>query len=143
MSRVAIALAASLLFTNSAYCQAPPNQPSDALAGLEQLLYGTWKGPACGGDWNYKADGTFETVHFTPAGSRLTGTWKLKWDSLPPILVRTCKTSDDSELVGKTWEAKLIELTKDSHIYQHADQYPKGHKEIFTRENEHQKVPPE
>ena len=48
MSRVAIVLAASLLLTNSAYCQAPPNQPGDALAGLERLLYGTWKGPACG-----------------------------------------------------------------------------------------------
>ena len=30
---------------------------------LERKLLGEWKGPACGGDWTYRADGTFSAVH--------------------------------------------------------------------------------
>ena len=38
---------------------------------------GNWKGPACGGDYTFSADGTFELRSFTPGGNTLTGTYLL------------------------------------------------------------------
>src|SRR5262245_9809437 len=39
-----------------------PSAPAkkDALDALEQKLLGSWKGPACGGDYTFNPDGTFE-----------------------------------------------------------------------------------
>ena len=57
----------------------------------------------------------------------------MRWNSLPPTLVRTCKASDDSDLIGKTWEVKLTELDDEALAYQYPDQYPKGHVVRYTR----------
>ena len=50
---------------------------------LERKLHGTWQGPPCGGDWTYRTDGTFEVKHFTPGNNTLTGSWKVRWNTLP------------------------------------------------------------
>ena len=72
--------------------------------------HGGWEGGPCEGAWIYRADGTFRASHYSPAGSRLAGTWEVLWDARPPTLVWTCKTSDDPDLVGKTWSVKLLQL---------------------------------
>jgi hypothetical protein len=108
-----------------------PASPSAAekgpeLAALEKKLLGAWYGPACGGDYTFKADGTFELKHFTPGNNTLTGTWSIRWDALPPTLLLSCKTSDfqkrdmtrpEYEYLGKTREAKLLELNGDAFVY--------------------------
>jgi hypothetical protein len=114
---------------------APASRPAgaakaDALAALEQKLLGTWRGPACGGDYTFHADGTYEVHSYTPGQNNLTGTWSLRWDALPPTLVLTCKTSDirrrdpartEYEYLGKPLEVKLIELNADALVYRFAD----------------------
>src|SRR5258706_14899778 len=89
-------------------------------AALEHKLLRTWHGPACGGDFTFKADGTFDVRSFTPGQNVLTGTWSLRWDALPPTLLLTFKTSNfkktypnepEYKYVGKTLEAKLLELS--------------------------------
>jgi hypothetical protein len=129
MIRAAMLLAASLILATSTHA----DQPKDAAAALQHKLHGAWKGPACGGDWTYKADGTFDVVHYSPGGNTLSGTWEVRWNALPLTLVRTCKDSDDPDLVGKTWEVKLVELDDEALAYQDPDQYPKGHTVRYTR----------
>jgi hypothetical protein len=89
------------------------------LAALEGKLLRRWRGPACGGDFTFKRDGTFEVRSFTPGQNVLGGTWAIRWDALPPTLLLTFKTSDfkrtypgepEYKYVGKTVEAKLLEL---------------------------------
>jgi hypothetical protein len=89
------------------------------LAALEGKLVRKWRGPACGGDFTFKGDGTFGVVSFTPGQNVLSGTWAIRWDALPPTLLLTFKTSDfkrtypgepEYKYVGKTVEAKLLEL---------------------------------
>ena len=126
----AAALCAAALVVTSAHAA---DKPKEEVA-LQQKLHGVWKGPACGGDWTYKADGTFEVVHYSPGNNTLSGTWEVRWNALPLTLVRTCKASDDPDLVGKTWEVKLIELDDEALAYQYPDQYPKGHTVHYTRE---------
>src|SRR5436190_18472513 len=98
----------------------------DELAALEKKLLGTWHGPACGGDYTFKAEGTFELKHFTPGNNTLTGTWSIRWDALPPTLLLTNQSSDftkkdpsreEYEYFGKTREAKLLELNGDTFVY--------------------------
>src|SRR5688572_14024313 len=101
MIRTAVLLAASLVFITTAQTADKPKESPDS---VERKLHGEWKGPACGGDWIFRADGTFEAKHFSPAGNQLTGTWEVHWNALPPTLVRVCKTSDDQDLLGKRWE---------------------------------------
>lgn len=129
MSRTAFFLVASLFICTSAEAA---DKPQEAPASLEKKLHGTWQGPACGGDWTYMADGRFEAQHYTPGNNLLSGTWEVHWNALPPTLVRTCKNSDDPELVGKTWEVKLIELNDAALAYQYPDQYPAGHTVRYT-----------
>jgi len=108
MIRMALILAASLLFITPQVQSA--DTPGEARVALERKLVGGWKGGPCQGEWTYRADGTFQARSYSPGGNRLTGTWEVRWDALPPTLVRTCKTSDDPGLVGRTWEAKLVQL---------------------------------
>lgn len=98
----------------------------DRLAALEQKLLGTWIGPACGGDYTFKSDGTFEVAYFTPGQNNLTGKWSIRWDALPPTLLLTYKTSDikkrdpdriEFEYLGKTREGKTHELNSDTLVY--------------------------
>ena len=90
------------------------------LAALERKLLGAWEGPACGGDFTFNPDGTFEVRNYTPANYTLAGAWSLRWDALPPTLLLTFKSSDfkdrdrgGADYVGKTLEAKLLELDTD------------------------------
>lgn len=129
MIRAAL-FAVSLVLITSAHAA---DKPKDAEAALQRKLHGVWKGPACGGDWTYKADDTFDAVHYSPGNNTLSGTWEVRWDALPLTLVRTCKASDDPDLVGKTWEVKLVELDDEALAYQYPDQYPKGHTVRYTR----------
>jgi hypothetical protein len=103
----------------------------DQLAALEGKLLGTWTGPACGGDYTFHADGTFDLRHFTPGNNTLTGTWSVRWDALPPTLVLTCKTSDikandpgrpEYEYLGKALELKLLELSGDTVAFRHPNE---------------------
>jgi hypothetical protein len=109
----------------------PASQPAaqaktSDLAALEKKLLRTWSGPDCGGDFTFNADGTFNVRSFTPGQNTLTGTWSLRWDALPPTLLLTFKTSDfkrtypnepDYKYVGKTVEAKLLELSSDALVF--------------------------
>lgn len=119
-----LALVVVLACLAPAAAQNPPStRPADALAALEQKLHGNWKGGACVGDFTFSADGTYELRYFTPGGNTLTGTWSLRWDSLPPTLTLLCKTSDftkndptrdEYEYLNKPLEIKLLELNDET-----------------------------
>lgn len=126
MVRTDIFLVASLLVITSIYA-------ADKPTSLERQLLGAWQGPACGGDWTYGADGTFYVQHYSPGNKKMVGTWEVRWNAIPPTLVRTCKSSDDPDLVGKTWEVKITQLDQDGLAYQYADQFPGGHTVRYTR----------
>lgn len=132
MIRTAVLLAASLVFITSTSAQTA-DKPKETPVALERMLHGEWKGPACGGDWTFGADGNFEVQHYSPGGNQLAGTWEVRCNALPPTLVRTCKTSDDPGFVGKTWEVKLIQLDDEALAYQYPDQHPGGHTVRYTR----------
>jgi hypothetical protein len=102
-------------------------QPVD----LERKLHGVWNGPACGGEWTFGADGTFAVKHYSPGNNEFAGTWKVRWNALPPTLVLTCQASDDPVWikVGEASEVKLVELSDDNLAYQ----YPNGHTVRYTR----------
>jgi hypothetical protein len=121
MIRTAGLLAALFVLLTSA--QAAGNPP-DAAAALERKLDGVWKGGPCVGEFTLKADGTFERSHFSPGNYHVTGTWKVRWDALPPTLVLSCRTSDDPDAVGKVSEVKLIQLDDKILAYQYPDQRP-------------------
>jgi hypothetical protein len=100
------------------------------LAVLTQELLGAWRGPDCGGDYTFNADGTYELRHFTPGNNTLTGAWSIRWDALPPTLVLVCKTFDfkiiapdraEYEYLGKPLELKLVELSGDALVYRFPD----------------------
>ena len=57
------------------------------------------------------------------------GTWKVRWDALPPTLVLTCKTSEIPDEVGKTTQVRLIKLDDKSLAIEYANQNgsPPGH----------------
>jgi hypothetical protein len=118
---------------------APTSQPAarttpaktDALAALEKKLLGPWKGPACAGDFTFKADGTYECRNFTPGNNTLTGEWSLRWDAVPPTLVLLYKTSDfkkkdptrpEYEYVGKPLELRVTELNDETFVYRFPDE---------------------
>jgi len=119
MIRMTAILAASLIFISSAQTADQPDKPVEMAAALERKLHGGWVGGPCQGDWIYRPDGTFQARHFTPGNNRLTGTWEVRWDALPPTLARTCKTSDDPHLVGRMWDAKIVQLDDKGLAYQY------------------------
>lgn len=77
---------------------------------VEAKLHGQWQGGPCQGTFTFKPDGTYELTGWSPGGYRLTGTWAMRWDALPPTLVLTCKASSDKGYVGTKWEVKVGEL---------------------------------
>src|SRR4051812_47547828 len=92
-----------------------PADQKDTLNALEKKLVGEWmNGGACVGDITIRADGTYERRHFSPGNNTLAGTWKVKWDALPPTLVLTCEKSDGEGHVGKTQEVKVVRLDEDA-----------------------------
>jgi hypothetical protein len=83
-----------------------------SLTALERKLHGEWVGQGpCDGRLTLRADGTYERRLYGPGGINSAGTWKVRWDALPPTLVLTCRTSDGpGEDAGTTYEPKLIQL---------------------------------
>jgi len=118
-----------------------PNGPTvrfareEAPVVLERTLCGTWKGGACMGELTLGADGNFERTHYTPGNNRVTGTWEMRWNALPPTLCLTYLTSDaeDRLPVGRTEALRLVHFDEAALDYQHADQYPDGFKSRYTR----------
>ena len=113
MIRKAVLLAASLVFISSITSAQTADKPKDAPVALEKKLLGVWEaGRDCVGDLTLRADGTFDRLRYSPGNNKLTGTWEVRWNALPPTLVLTCKTSDERDRfsVGKTTEVKVIQL---------------------------------
>ncbi len=115
MIRTAVFFAASLVCITSAQTA---DKPKEAPTALERKLHGTWRGGPCLGELTLRADGTFERRHFSPGNNKLTGTWEVRWNALPPTLILACKSSDDPDRVGKTSEVKLIQLDGHALAYQ-------------------------
>ena len=131
----ALGVSATVLLQISAHLPAQDAPATNAavaekgndLAALEQMLFGTWYGPDCGGDYTFHADGTFHVRRFSPGNNNLTGSWAIRWDALPPTLLLTYKTSDvktrspdwpEYEYLGKTREPKILELNGEILVYQ-------------------------
>jgi hypothetical protein len=100
----------------------PGKERGKELAALEQKMLGAWKGQTgCAGNFLFRADGTYELKEYGPAPYDSAGTWKVRWDALPPTLVLTCKTSEIPDEVGKTTEVKLIRLDDEGLAVKHAN----------------------
>jgi hypothetical protein len=67
----------------------------------------------------FHADGTYELKWYGPAPVDFAGTWKIRWDALPPTLVLTCKSSEIREELGML---RLIQLNDETLEAQHAKQ---------------------
>jgi hypothetical protein len=95
------------------------------LAALTAKLHGEWNGQGpCEGRIVFQANCTYERIHHGPGGVNSTGTWKVRWDALPPTLILRCKTSDDPAKCGQTLEVKLIQLDDGDFAYQYQKQPP-------------------
>lgn len=89
----------------------PPGAGKDQAAALETKLHGEWRGGDCQGTFTFKPDGTYELTRWSPGNYRLSGTWAVRWDALPPTLVLSCKASSEKGYVGTTWQVKVAELS--------------------------------
>jgi hypothetical protein len=110
MKRGIIAAASVLLVSLAQMILAgpPAKERGKELATLEQKLVGAWKHQTgCAGNFLFRADGIYELKGFGPGGDDFAGTWKVRWDALPPTLVLTCKTSKIPEELA---ELRLIRL---------------------------------
>ena len=86
----------------------PGKERGKELAALEQKLVGAWKGQnGCAGNFLFRADGTYELKGYGPGGDNFAGTWKVRWDALPPTLVLTGKGPLFPEELG---ELRIIRL---------------------------------
>ncbi|MFN0022170.1 MAG: hypothetical protein ACKVP0_28305 [Pirellulaceae bacterium] len=89
----------------------PAKGPGKELVALERIMLGAWQGQeGCSGRYLFNADGTYELKGFGPGGDETAGTWKVRWDALPPTLVLTCKASESDEDIGKETKVKLLQL---------------------------------
>ena len=111
MIRPAVFLATALVFVTSAQTARTEDKPKESQLALEKKLHGVWEsGLDCVGDIVLRPDGTFDRLHYSPGNNTPSGMWEVWWNALPPTLVLTCKTSDDADLAGKTWEFKVVRL---------------------------------
>lgn len=117
------ALAAFTSFTLVA-APVPKALPADAdaeskrgreLLALERKLFGEWKGGPCAGTLFFYPDGTFERKNYGPGGIAFEGTWKLKWDALPPTLEMTVSEKDQTDF---SMIVKLVKLDGETLQYQ-------------------------
>jgi hypothetical protein len=129
------ALIALLLGMASAIPAQPAPAPDavakgETLIALERKLLGIWQGPACGGDYDFKSEGTFTCRNYTPGQNTLTGTWSLRWDALPPTLVLLTKTSDfkqkypkdrEYDYLNKPLELKVLKLDAEKLVLKFPD----------------------
>jgi hypothetical protein len=131
MKMVIVPAAAVLLvgLAQAVLAERPGKEP----AALEKKMLGAWKGQTgCDGVFLFRADGTYALTGYGPAPYDSAGTWKVRWDALPPTLVLTCKTSEIPDEVGKTTEVRLIKLDDRRLAIEYANQNgsPPGH---YTR----------
>ena len=113
MKKITVPLAAVLLVSlvQVALGGPPGKERGKELAALEQKLVGAWKGQnGCAGNFLFRADGTYEVEGYGPGGDEFAGTWKVRWDALPPTLVLTTKTPGIPEL-GRLRLTQLDEET--------------------------------
>jgi hypothetical protein len=120
MMRTAI-LAASLVCLASSQSE---DLSKEAPVDFNRKLYGEWQGGPCMGELTVRTDGTFERRHYSPGNNQLTGTWQVRWNATAPILVLTCKTSDDPDRIGTRFEVKLVQLDDETLTYQYPGQQP-------------------
>jgi len=124
MKTVMVPAAAVLLvaLAQVVLAEPPGKERGKELVALEQKMVGAWEGQTgCAGSFLFRADGTYELTAYGPAPYDIAGTWKVRWDALPPTLVLTCKTSEIPDEVGKTTEVKLIQLDDESLAVKHAN----------------------
>lgn len=128
MIRMASLLAVSFAFVMSAQFARTAGKPKEPPVALEKKLHGAWETDDmdCVGELTLRADGTFERQHFSPGSNKLTGTWEVRWDALPPTLVMSCNASNDADFVGRTWEFKVTRLDDENLAYQFPGYQPPG-----------------
>jgi hypothetical protein len=89
----------------------PAKGPGKELVALERIMLGAWRGQeGCSGRYLFNEDGTYELTGFGPVANETAGTWKVRWEALPPTLVLTCKASESDEDIGKETKVKLLQL---------------------------------
>jgi hypothetical protein len=121
MKTITISAAAALLVGLAQVVLA--QTPRQEFTALEQKMLGEWKGQTgCDGRLVFRADRTYELKEYGPAPYDSAGTWKVRWDALPPTLVLTCKTSEVRDEVGKATEVKLIKLDDKSLAIEYMNQ---------------------
>jgi hypothetical protein len=120
MKMVIVSSAAVLLVALPQAILAEPQ--GKELTVLERKMLGAWKGGGCDGNLLFREDGTYEWTQYGPVATDSAGTWKVRWDALPPTLVLTCKTSESSGEVGKFTELKLIKLNDKSLAIEYSQQ---------------------
>jgi hypothetical protein len=100
----------------------PAKEPGKEIAALEQKLLGSWWGQeGCSGRYLFRKDGTYDLKGLGPTANETAGTWKVRWDALPPTLVLTCKMSESDEEIGKDTELKLQQLDDASLVLLYPD----------------------
>src|SRR5262245_23294084 len=122
MKTILVPAAAVLLVALAPVVSAAPvgKERGKYLTPEEQKLVGRWKGQiGCAGNFLFRADGTYELTNYGPAGHNSAGTWKVRSDDPPHILVLTCKTSDVEDEVGQTTELTLIILNDETLAVNH------------------------
>jgi hypothetical protein len=145
MKTVIVSAAAALLtgLAQAVWAEPPAKERGQELAALEQKLLGTWKGQTtCDGRLVFRSDGTYELTGYGPASDDRKGTWKVRWDALPPTLVLTRKTSEIPDRAGKATEVKLIKLDDRSLAIKYANPNgsPSGQ---YTRVKKEPHAPPQ
>jgi hypothetical protein len=100
---------------------APPAKPNKEISALEAMLHGEWKGKGCDGQITFRADGTYERKRYGPVGVSCSGTFEVRWDSLPPTLVLSSCQRNGKALTSTTQEAKIVMLNDSAFSYQFTD----------------------
>jgi len=93
------------------------------LAALEKKLIGVWHGrTGCAGNFCFRNDGTYTLTDYGPAPYDTAGTWRVRWDALPPTLILTCVKSEVPDEMGKATELKLTRLDDQGFAVKHEGQ---------------------
>ena len=113
MGKVIFAAAAMLALSlaQGVFAEPPEKEREKEFVTLQQKLLGMWEGQGgCNGRLTIREDGRFDLTGYGPGNSSRTGTWKVRWDALPPTLVFTYKNSGKPDEASKIMEVKLIKL---------------------------------
>jgi hypothetical protein len=124
MIPLAVLFATSLLPATTA---PPAGRSEGAPVALERKLWGSWRGGACMGDLTFRPNGTFERRHYGPDNQTLSGTWKVRWEALPPTLALTVTDADYAGDIGTVQEVKLVRLDDAAFAYLRAGRDEPSH----------------